>query len=221
MIDGWVATEFEPVLDAFTQNFDERGEVGAAVCVYVDGRPVVDLWGGVADTRTGAPWREDTIVLVYSSTKGVTSVCANLMIERGLLDPDATVASVWPEFAANGKEAITVGQVLSHQAGLPYVEGDVHARAVARVGADGARARGAGADLGTRERRTATTCARSAGSSASWCGAPTRSTGRSARSSATRSRTPLGLDFWIGLPESLEAARRARSFRRRRICAKR
>src|SRR6476660_6353172 len=83
MVDGWVATEFEPVLDAFTRNFDERGEVGAAVCVYVDGRPVVDLWGGQADARTGTPWREDTIVLVYSSTKGVTSVCVNLAIERG------------------------------------------------------------------------------------------------------------------------------------------
>src|SRR4029077_19644793 len=95
-----------------------------AVCVYVDGRPVVDLWGGQADARTGTLWREDTIVLVYSSTKGVTSVCINLAMERGLLDPEAPVASVWPEFAANGKAAITIGQAVSHQAGLPYIEGD-------------------------------------------------------------------------------------------------
>ena len=124
MIDGWVADGFEAVRDAFAANFAAHAEVGAAVCAYVDGAPVVDLWGGVADTTTGRPWNRDTIVPVFSSTKGVTAVCANLVIERGLLDPDTTVATYWPEFAANGKEAITVRQVLSHQAGLPLVEGE-------------------------------------------------------------------------------------------------
>jgi CubicO group peptidase (beta-lactamase class C family) len=123
-IGGWVEAPFEPVLDAFAANFDERGEVGAAVCVYVDDVPVVDLWGGIADATTGRPWESDAVVLVYSSTKGVTSVCANRLIERGALDPDATVASYWPEFGAGGKDAITVAQLLSHQAGLPLVEGD-------------------------------------------------------------------------------------------------
>jgi len=123
-IDGYVATEFEPVLDEFARNFDERGEVGAAVCVYLDGVPVVDLWGGLADAARGADWDEDTLVLVYSATKGVTAVCASLLIERGLLNPDTAVSALWPEFGQNGKESITVGQVLSHQAGLPYVEGD-------------------------------------------------------------------------------------------------
>jgi CubicO group peptidase (beta-lactamase class C family) len=104
-IDGYVATQFEPVLDAFAENFEDRGEVGAAVCIYIDGRPVVDLWGGIADRATNTPWREDTIVLVFSSTKGVTSVCANLMIERGLLDPDATVASIWPDTCSAIKRA--------------------------------------------------------------------------------------------------------------------
>ena len=85
-------------------NFDERGEVGAAVSVYLDGEPVVDLWGGVADRDNRRAVDDDTIVLVYSSTKGVTAVCANLLIDRGLLDPEATVASIWPEFAANGKD---------------------------------------------------------------------------------------------------------------------
>ena len=122
-IDGWVEPGFEGVRDAFVANFAEHGEVGAAVCVYVDGRPVVDLWGGVADRRRERRWAEDTVVPVFSSTKGVTAVAANLAIERGLLDPDAPVASTWPEFAAAGKEAITVRQVLSHQAGLPLVEG--------------------------------------------------------------------------------------------------
>src|SRR3954470_4270824 len=123
-ISGSVATEFEAVLDAFVANFDERGEVGAALCVYLDGEPVVDLWGGLADADAGMPWLDDTIVVVYSSTKGVTSICISALVERGLLDPDATVASVWPEFAANGKGEITIGQALSHQAGLPYIEGD-------------------------------------------------------------------------------------------------
>ena len=123
-IGGWVDTQFEPVLDAFADNFDSRAEVGAAVCVYLDGQPVVDLWGGVADAATGKPWLSDSVVLVYSSTKGVTSVCANVLIERGLLDPSAAVSEYWPEFAAGGKGAITVAQLMSHQAGLPIVEGD-------------------------------------------------------------------------------------------------
>jgi CubicO group peptidase (beta-lactamase class C family) len=123
-VEGWVASEFEPVLDAFAANFEQRGEVGAAVCVYVDGEPVVDLWGGVADTTTDRAWAADTIVPVFSCTKGVTAVCANVLIERNALDPDATVASYWPEFGANGKDGITVRVALSHRAGLPLVEGD-------------------------------------------------------------------------------------------------
>jgi CubicO group peptidase (beta-lactamase class C family) len=123
-IHGLVEPGWEGVEEAFVANFEERGEVGAAVCVCVEGRKVVDLWGGVADPTSGKPWLEDTIVPVFSSTKGVTAVGANLAIERGLLDPDATVASYWPEFAAAAKQDITVRQVLSHQAGLPLVEGD-------------------------------------------------------------------------------------------------
>src|SRR3954453_20939593 len=106
-VGGTVATEFEAVLDAFVANFDQHDEVGAACCVYVDGRPVVDLWGGLADATVGTPWRDDTIVLVYSCTKGITATCANLLAERGALDVDATVATYWPEFAQNGKDAIT------------------------------------------------------------------------------------------------------------------
>jgi CubicO group peptidase (beta-lactamase class C family) len=105
------------VADAFATGFAEHGEVGAAVCVYADGRKVLDLWGGVADVATGRPWAEDTIVMVFSSTKGVTAVAANLAIERGLLDPDVTVASYWSEFAAGGKEAVTVRQVLTTRPG--------------------------------------------------------------------------------------------------------
>jgi CubicO group peptidase (beta-lactamase class C family) len=110
--------------DAFRTNFAARAEVGACVCVYVDGRPVVDLWGGDADPETHRPWTRDTIAGVFSSTKGVTAIAVNRLVEEGRLDPDTTVASYWPEFAAAGKEMITVGQLMSHQAGLPYVEGD-------------------------------------------------------------------------------------------------
>ena len=121
-IGGWVEASFEPVLDAFADNFDERGDVGAAVCVYLEGEPVVDLWGGMADATTGRPWTSDTVVLVYSSTKGVTSVCANRLIERGALDPAAPVARYWPEFAANGKAEITVESETPLDAWLPDLE---------------------------------------------------------------------------------------------------
>jgi CubicO group peptidase (beta-lactamase class C family) len=124
-VHGEVEPGWEPVADAFRASFSEHGEVGAAVCIHLDGRKVVDLWGGLADPASGRPWAEDTIVVVFSSTKGVTAVAANLAIERGLLDPDTTVATYWPEFAAAGKEAITVRQVLSHQAGLPLVDAEL------------------------------------------------------------------------------------------------
>jgi CubicO group peptidase (beta-lactamase class C family) len=117
--DGEVAPGFEPVREAFLANFEHGGDVGAAVCVYLDGRPVVDLWGGSADTR---PWQRDTLQLVYSATKGATAACAHLLAERGELDLEAPVAECWPEFAAEGKEAIPVRQLLSHRAGLPVID---------------------------------------------------------------------------------------------------
>ncbi|MDQ1468100.1 MAG: hypothetical protein QOH10_2515, partial [Actinomycetota bacterium] len=122
---GRVSPGWEPVRDAFAENFTERGEVGASVCVYRDGVPVVDLWGGLADPGVGRPWVSDTIVLVYSMTKGMSAVCANLLVERELLDPDTPVAKYWPEFAANGKADIPVRWVLSHQAGLAVIDADV------------------------------------------------------------------------------------------------
>ena len=124
-LSGTVAPGWETVRDAFVANFTERAEVGASVCIYRDGVPVVDLWGGLADVATGRPWERHTIVLVYSMTKGVSAVWANLLIERGRLDPDAPVASYWPEFAANGKGEIPVRWVLSHQAGLAVIDGDL------------------------------------------------------------------------------------------------
>jgi CubicO group peptidase (beta-lactamase class C family) len=121
-VDGSVEAGFEGVADVFRRNFTDHGEVGAAVSVYAGGRPVVDLWGGLADPGTGRAWSRDTLVVVFSCTKGVTATCANLLIERGLLDPHAPVSAYWPEFAQYGKEAIPVEWVLSHQAGLATVD---------------------------------------------------------------------------------------------------
>ncbi|MFH8496682.1 serine hydrolase domain-containing protein [Streptomyces coeruleorubidus] len=117
-INGEVAAGFEPVREAFATNFDQHGDIGAAVCVYQHGRPVVDLWGGIADPDTGRPWERDTLQLVYSATKGATATAAHLLAQRGVLDLDAPVAKYWPEFAANGKADIPVRWLLSHQAGL-------------------------------------------------------------------------------------------------------
>ncbi len=94
---------YAAVGEAFARNFRERGEIGAACCVYVDGRPVVDIWGGIADTRDGRPWTRDTIALTFSATKGATAICMHRLVESGRLDLDTPIAAVQPEFAANGK----------------------------------------------------------------------------------------------------------------------
>jgi CubicO group peptidase (beta-lactamase class C family) len=101
-IHGSTDPRFQTVRDAFAANFRDHGEVGAALCVYVRGRCVVDLWGGIADLTTGTPWAEDTLQYVFSTTKGFTTTCAHLLVQRGELDLDAPVADYWPEFAAAG-----------------------------------------------------------------------------------------------------------------------
>jgi len=121
LVSGVWHTKFRRVRDEFVRNFTERGEVGAAVSLIAGGRRVVDLWGGTARVDTAEPWREDTIVHAWSSTKGATALCAHILAARGLLDLDAPVADYWPEFAQNGKEATTVAMLLSHQAGIPAV----------------------------------------------------------------------------------------------------
>ncbi|MGZ4706060.1 MAG: serine hydrolase domain-containing protein [Acidimicrobiales bacterium] len=122
-IQGYTARGFEGVRDAFAANFDNGSEVGAAFSAYHRGQKVVDLWGGVADQATGAAWQEDTMILVFSTTKGATALCANRLAERGELDVEAPVATYWPEFAAAGKEDMPVSYVLSHQAGLAWIDG--------------------------------------------------------------------------------------------------
>jgi CubicO group peptidase (beta-lactamase class C family) len=117
-IGGTIAAGWEPVRAAFTENFTARGEIGAACAVYQHGRPVVDLWGGTRDLATGAPWLEDTMVLVFSATKGMAAIVMALAHSRGWIDWDAPVATYWPEFAQAGKARITVRHLLGHQAGL-------------------------------------------------------------------------------------------------------
>ena len=118
-ISGWVAAGFEPVRAAFEENFTKRGEVGAAVHVTINGEVAVDLWGGAADAAGTRPWMPDTLVNVWSTTKGWLAFAMHMLAEEGLLDFDAPVARYWPEFAQNGKGSVLVKHILTHTAGLP------------------------------------------------------------------------------------------------------
>lgn len=119
---GYVAPGFEEVRDEFARNFRERRELGAACAAYHRGEKVVDLWGGWRDARRTQPWRHDTLVLVYSTSKGMAATAVALAHSRGLIDFDERVATYWPEFAQNGKESITVRQLLGHEAGLCAID---------------------------------------------------------------------------------------------------
>jgi len=121
LIEGNCDPRFARVREAFAENFAQRGDVGAAVAVTIDGRPVIDLWGGFADKARTRPWTRDTIVNVYSATKGVAATCINRLADQGRIDLDAPVARYWPEFAQAGKGKILVRWLLSHRAGLPAV----------------------------------------------------------------------------------------------------
>lgn len=118
-IAGFCDPAFAEVGEAFEANFRERGETGASLCVNAHGRSVVDLWGGVRDPESGAPWKRDTVSVVFSCTKAATAICAHMLVDRGLLDLDAPVMRYWPQFAGAGKEDITVRMLLNHTASLP------------------------------------------------------------------------------------------------------
>jgi len=124
-INGYVKPGFEPVYEIFKQNFDNRKESGAALCVYHKGEKIVDLWGGIANQKTKSVWDEKTMVLFFSATKGVASLCIAKLHSEGKIEYDKPVSTYWNEFAKNGKENITVRQLLSHQSGLCLWDGSL------------------------------------------------------------------------------------------------
>lgn len=120
-VSGVVDPAFVAVAEEFDRNFTARGEVGASLHVLVDGRPVVDLWGGVADPATGRPWERDTVGVVFSCTKAAVALCVHLLLASGEIREDMPVTQVWPQFGANGKGDITIGMLLNHSAGIPVL----------------------------------------------------------------------------------------------------
>jgi len=120
-IEGFCDPRFAAVRDAFAANFVLHGEVGAAVTIAVGGRVVVDIWGGFRDGARSLPWQRDTLVNVFSVSKAMSALCAHRLVERGLIDLDAPIARLWPGFAAAGKDAITLRQLLAHRAALPAI----------------------------------------------------------------------------------------------------
>jgi len=130
-IHGHVRPGFEAVREAFTGNFSKRKELGGACSVYVHGEKVVDLWGGIRNKRTAESWEQDTMVVVHSATKGLAAMTLAIAHSRGWLDYEQRICEYWPEFAQNGKERITVRQLLAHQAGLFAINEHVDASVVA------------------------------------------------------------------------------------------
>lgn len=120
-LNGWCAPGFEAIADAFRENFNAYGEIGASLAISIDGVDVVDLWGGVADPATDRPWLEDSVAVVFSCTKAATALSAHVLADLVQLDLDAPVVSIWPEFAAAGKQEITTRMLLDHTAGLPAI----------------------------------------------------------------------------------------------------
>jgi CubicO group peptidase (beta-lactamase class C family) len=206
VINGFVAPGFEAVREQFEANFARRREIGAAVAAYQRDAKVVDLWGGLSDPARDAPWLQDTLVLVYSTSKGLAAMTIALAHSRGLLDFDERVATYWPEFAQNGKAWITVRQLLAHEAGLPIVDEpldaakladfDALAAAIARqrpVWAPGTKHGYHGVSLGWYE-----------GELIRRVDPKRRSLGRFFADEIAR---PLGLEFYFGLPPEVPAER--------------
>lgn len=200
-VQGICDPAYADVAEAFIGNFTERGEAGASVCVTVEGRTVVDLWGGSANPKYKVPWERDTVGVVFSCTKGAVALIANMLAERGKLNLDAPVTELWPEYGAHGKEGTTARMMLDHTAGVPALREKLPdgafadwERMTARLAAEPAFF-----EPGTRSAYHAYTFAWTIGE------VIRRATGRSAGSwFAEEVARPLGLDFWIGTPEEIE-----------------
>jgi len=201
-IDGHCDPRFTAVREQFFRNFTERGDVGAAICVYLDGLRVVDCWGGHADAARARPFGPDTIVSVASTTKGMVALCAHMLAERGKLHLDAPVTRYWPEFAAAGKQDIPVRWLLSHRAGLPAIRRPLPTEALF----DWEAMTGALAETapwwtpGVRHGYHAVTYGHLVGEVIRRVDG--RTVGAFLRDEVT---TPLGADFFIGVPEDADA----------------
>jgi len=207
-IHGHVSRGFEAVRIAFVENFSRRNELGAACCVYHRGRKVVDLWGGIRTKATGDPWEEDTMVLVHSATKGMAAMTMAVAHSRGWLDYEERVCRYWPEFAQQGKDSITVRQLLSHQAGLFAFDEPVDRSVVAdldRLAAVLARQKPAW-EPGTRQAYHAISLGFYEGELLRRVDPRHRSLGQFFQDEIA---TPLGLQFYIRLPEEIPNARLA------------
>ena len=208
VVQGHISRGFEAVRDAFEENFARRHELGGACCVYHRGERVVDLWGGVRNKATGEPWERDTMVVVHSATKGLAAMTLAIAHSRGWLDYEERVATYWPEFAQQGKERITVRQLLAHQAGLFAFDEPVDRRVIAdldRLAEVMARHKPAW-EPGTRQGYHGLTLGFYEGELMRRVDPRHRTLGQFFQDEIA---TPLGEDFYIRLPEEIPNARLA------------
>ena len=208
-ISGDVARGFETVRDTFAENFARRRELGGGCCAYYHGEKVVDLWGGIRDLETGAPWERDTMVIVHSATKGFAAMTLAVAHSRGWLDYEERVAAYWPEFAQHGKDRMTVRQLLAHQGGLFAFDEPVDRVLVAdldRLAVVLARQKPAWAP-GSRQAYHALTLGFYQNELLRRVDPRHRSLGQFFQDEIA---TPLGLDLYIRLPESVPNSRLAR-----------
>jgi CubicO group peptidase (beta-lactamase class C family) len=200
-VQGVCKPGFEQVAEVFQRNFDTGGELGASVCLTVGAETVVDLWGGVADEKSGRKWERDTVGIVFSCTKGATALCAHMLASRGKLDLDAPVTELWPEFGRHGKEGVTTRMMLDHSAGVPALRAPV--KPDGPYDWDYMTSRLAEEEPfwipGTRNGYHGFTFGWTVGEMVRR--ASGKSLGTFFRDEVAR---PLGLDFWIGTPEEIE-----------------
>lgn len=208
VIHGFVHRGFEAVCEAFADNFVHRNELGGACCAYLNGEKVVDLWAGIRNRQTGDPWNEDTMVIVYSATKGLAAMTLALAHSRGWLDYEECVCAYWPEFAQHGKERITVRQLLAHQAGLYALDQPIDRPLIAdpdRLAIVLARQKPAW-EAGTRQAYHAITLGFYESELLRRIDPKHRSLGQFFQDEIA---TPLGLDVYIRLPEEIPNSRLA------------
>jgi CubicO group peptidase (beta-lactamase class C family) len=207
-VSGFVKPPFKAVREAFAENFVRRNELGAACCIYYQGEKVVDLWGGIRNRASGEPWEEDTMVCVFSTAKGMAGLAMALAHSRGLLDYEERVCTYWPEFAQQGKETITVRQLLSHQAALFALDAPVDRSVAAdldRLAAILAQQKPAW-EPGTRQAYHAQSLGFYESELLRRVDPQHRSLGQFFQDEIA---SPLGLDFYLRLPEEVPNSRLA------------